>query len=100
MSYHPEQAARVVKAFADGTVERRRRQVGGHDPTWNPFTPKGHEPIFDFGEYEYRIKPKAREWWIVKLDGGVHEAYVSLEAANDEVSNKYSYEIIHVREVL
>ena len=53
------------------------------------------DPIFFDGEpIAYRIKPKLREWWLVKYEGGAVGIYNTKPMAKHEVE----VEIIHVVE--
>lgn len=62
------------------------------------------DPVWDFSFYEYRVAPKAREWWEIRnRTSGVHlssnDSY-DLAFKAREYFGWNNCEIIHVRELL
>ncbi len=80
-----------IEAFKNG-AEIECRRLDWLDDTW------GVVGVPEWSEYcEYRVKPKAREWWcIVDSDGGPCQTF------REKPSADYykSFHITHVREVI
>lgn len=63
-------------------------------------------PAWNFGRYDYRIKPesrKLREWWIAGLFPPQHPSYIAYNNPDDAQSATLGFpgtECVHVREVL
>lgn len=55
---------------------------------------------FDWDTFDYRIKPKPREWWLLQFDDGTACATNSRDDAIRRASFSGNPEIIHVVEVL
>ena len=60
-----KEIAPVLAAFAEGAVmECRYRKSNGRPNDWAVHT----DEFFDYKEYEYRIKPGPREFWLDPAD--------------------------------
>ena len=83
-----KELAHIITALADGKVIETRPigSLSGFIPDSNP--------SFSV-DWEYRIKPEAREYWML---GDLH--LLSLKDAQIERAKGRYEEIIHVREVL
>lgn len=53
------EAAQVMLAFAEGQRVQRRRWACSDWSDW-----VGCVPAWDWETFEYRVKPKPREWWV------------------------------------
>jgi len=90
------EAILVMKAYCDGAeIEERFRLDRSHDDVgWRITT----NPEWDLEDCNYRIKPKAREFWIAYHGAGNATAHSSHKLAEEWSLDKT--EIIKVREVL
>lgn len=50
-----------------------------------------------FGDFEYRVKPKAREWWITLYSDGTPRSLTNTEPKRKDVKG---WELVRVREVM
>jgi hypothetical protein len=82
----------VMQAAVDGKQIEWREALSRQG--WRPAT----EPWWNWSEFEYRVKPEPREWWIVSGKGGPWTFMTLCDAKRFTISS--DYEIIHVREVL
>jgi hypothetical protein len=77
----------VMQAFDDGKVIQFKGDLG----TWQDCNPS-----WNWSEYEYRVKPEPREWWIVSWS-----VFSNRNDAEEYVACRTEpKEIIRVREVL
>jgi hypothetical protein len=88
----------VLQAAAAKKVIQFRRAGGD---AWADHTTA---PEWDFSNWEYRVKPEPREWWLAMFPGDV-TVCTSLTSAEDVRFSKgghsrYPEQIIHVREVI
>ena len=87
----PSKIIEVVSAFEAGKkIEKREKGCPHRDwvksiPSWN------------FEQFEYRVAPELREFWIVMATG---DAYWNKEAAETVARHHTHQEVVHVREVL
>ena len=51
-------------------------------------------------QWEYRIKPQPREWWMVLYSTHQGGSFYSEKEAHRAVKPGSSYDVVHVREVL
>lgn len=63
---HDEMIA-VIQADKDG-IAVQSRWIGDSDDSW--IHGKTGRFIWDFSEYEYRIKPEPRSLWVVRFQSG------------------------------
>lgn len=82
----------VLRAYENGKkvqLNRRNRDYHWTDCQW------GHgKEIWDFSSFDYRVKPKPREFYILQRDG-----YHVIQQEYASPGSKHK-DIIHVREVL
>ena len=82
-----KKAIEVMQAFVDG-AEIESRQANGHS-TWG-----GSQKTWSWNQFDYRIKPMPREWW---LNAHTNECYVTAECAEKFAGIA---KIVKVREVI
>lgn len=91
----------VIRAFATGDSII---QAKGKDPDdrWED----SYEPSWDFSQYDYRVKPEPRSWWIVR-SVEYPNTPVPLCETQDEAEDyqhdrvhPLEYEVVHVRELV
>ena len=73
--------------------ELEERELGDMDATWTSYE-ESDDALFNFELYEYRSKPKPREFWIDLTDGKFIEAGKGSKYWGEE------NDVIKVREVL
>jgi hypothetical protein len=85
----------VMQAYVEGEQIQARALNGA----WHDVDIAG----WDWGTWDYRVKPEPREWWLVMKPSAPHMFWytTSKEAsqATDHCTDR-SVEVIHVREVL
>jgi hypothetical protein len=95
-----EEMLSIIRAAQKGRVIEMRDIDPSHIRGWVVMPPS---MTFNFASWQYRVKPHAREWWLVKSNRGPVVATVrSLEAANNLIRNlggEPGHTIIRVREV-
>lgn len=57
-----KQAAAVMLAAAEGAEIQCRKKGSSTNTSWEAEV--CDSPVFDWYEYDYRVKPKPRVWWI------------------------------------
>ena len=85
-----EQVKKIIptlQGFVDGG-ELQQRAIG-HGADWH----KQNGSFVINGGWEYRLKPKAREWWVLPEYSGPHPGY-------RQFSDKHIVGYVHVREVI
>jgi alkanesulfonate monooxygenase SsuD/methylene tetrahydromethanopterin reductase-like flavin-dependent oxidoreductase (luciferase family) len=79
-------AIEVMQAYVDGEQIELQWSVG----EWETYDHDG-KPTWNWSKYDYRIKPKPREWWLDLNIGRFHADVEKLPDGNH---------LIKVREVL
>lgn len=95
---HDEMIA-VIQAHKDGKQVQHRRKLGRPENQWGDSLVG---PGWNFAEYDYRVKPEPREWWLLEFPDGTTS--VSLKT-RDEAIEAQNYSAFRckatlVREVL
>lgn len=68
----------VMQAAADGKkIEIREKRQGCQWTTYNG------EPSWNWYDYEYRVKPESRVYYVNNYEGGLGQLHKSLKAAKD-----------------
>ena len=87
-------AIEVMQAYADGACVQASKRGYCPEAVWNDSIPN-----WNWAEFEYRVKPEPREWWIIPEFCG---AFSSQDRAK-EFAETNTWSVctpIHVREVL
>lgn len=84
----------VMQAWAEG----EEIECCDRNDEWKPCL----SPAWNWVDFEYRVKPKPREWWLVLITGGLGDVACESEAdAKRFVSvSSRPFEIVHVKEEL
>ncbi len=90
----PDEMIDVIQAAKDG--ERIEARLDVHD---NEQWRNSDDPVWNFARYEYRRKPKPREWWANEYGNGRPCMHGTLRDANAHATCN-RIETIHVIEVL
>ncbi len=85
--------AAIMQAYADGKEIQFKYFKDSH---WMSLQTFGTE--FDFATYDYRVKPKPREYWLNIYPGNVTVIHNTFDSAAESRSPDGT--TIHVREVL
>ena len=82
----------VLQAFERGEVIEYRPK---NSQRWG-----SAEPIWNFSQFDYRVKPKPREWWlnVYKTSVCSHGSRAEADREQDNVARRI--DCVHVREVL
>ena len=84
----------VMQAYVDGSPVQSRLRSGSGRCEWQDDFPPG----WKWCDFDYRVKPKPREWWLTCLPEGVAMCFYKETAVNKCCKGRFP--IIHVREVL
>ena len=83
----------VLQAFERGEVIEYRPK---NSQRWG-----SAEPIWNFSQFDYRVKPKPREWWLNVYERGSAISHHSrAEADRNKAYVDKRIDCVHVREVL
>ncbi len=90
----------VIQAHRDGE-KIERKMLGVAMAQWALCKTPQHSR-FNFDEYDYRIKPEPREWWVNFYPQFTSGLIGSREAADTEAALQKMFRVkcVHVREVL
>jgi hypothetical protein len=87
----------IIKAYAEGKdIQFRLDDDGWHDVV------ESLALTFPAEDYEYRIKPEPREYFILQNRGDALDVKIRLAGTMADLKAKYhpQYDVIHVKEVL
>ena len=90
----------IVAAWVKGEVVQIRR-IARLNSEWKDMPPFTHRVFFDTSHFEYRFKPKLREFWVMLDENG---KLIGIFDSKSEADFIASYtlnhrEVTHVREV-
>ena len=93
----------VLQAFERGeTIQYRRLEFSNNETCWFDLRPVGGMFNCNFADYEYRVKPKPREFWVNKYSNDRTASFTAYPTKEDADRFAFVSRIacIHVQEVI